>query len=113
VVLGYNTITDPNRQFLMNFGWGGGDNGWWVFDDFQHNPAPHDMMTRIAPSNVKFVGAATAGDGSPSSPYLDLAQARTLAPAGSTLMLKASSVNHFVGTIDRHLVINGWKATVQ
>ena len=109
VVYGYNTATDPNRQFRMNLGWGGDKDGWYTFDTCPF-PDYHDMMTRVAPSGVKFVGAGAAGDGSPNSPYRNIEEALSKAASGSTLIFKAGSVNVFSAgklVIDRPLVLRG------
>jgi hypothetical protein len=54
------------------------------------------MTIRMAPQNmVKFVGAAVAGDGSPSDPYSGVEQALANAPNGATLIFKADSDNTF------------------
>ena len=115
LILGYDKGTDPNRQFWMNLGAGGYLDGWHTFDDASLFPDYQDMMTRVAPTNVKFVGASITGDGSPSSPYRNIEEALANAPDGSTLIFKAGSVNQFAaGTlvIDRPLVLKGWGATV-
>ena len=98
----------------MNLGWGGNDNGWYTYD---HSPFPdyNDMMTRVAPLNVKFVGASAAGDGSPATPYRNVEEALSKASNGSTLIFKAGSVNLFTAgklVFDRPLVLKGWGATV-
>jgi hypothetical protein len=115
LVLGYDKGTDPNRQFWMNVGAGGYLDGWHTFDDVALFPDYQDMMTRVAPSNVKFVGASGAGDGSPSNPYRDIEEALGSAPNGSTLIFKAGSVNQFAAAtlvIARPLVLKGWGVTV-
>jgi hypothetical protein len=109
VVYGYNTFLQT--QFMMNFGFSGDTDGWYTLDD-PYVETDHDMMTRVAPTNVKFVGASVPGDGSPATPYQDLAQASALAPNGTTLIFKAQSVNSFTGLINRPLVLKGINATI-
>jgi len=116
VVYGYNTSTDPHRQFKMNFGHSGSQDGWYTIDGTPPNPPwpyQHDMMTLVAPTKVKFVGSTSSGDGSPSAPYLDLEQAVAGAPDGSTLMLEAGSTNTYHGFINRRLLLNGWGARIE
>jgi hypothetical protein len=114
VVHGYNTATDPDRQFLMNFGWSGTDDGWYTFDD--RFPLKHDMMTRIAPLDmVKFVGGVE-GDGSPGNPYPNIEEAIADAPNGATLIFKAGSDNLFSGApliIDRPFTLKGKDVTIR
>jgi len=99
----------------MNFGWSGNSDDWYTLDTSKPPPYPlaHDMMTRIAPPYVKFVGNTVSGDGSPSSPYLDVSQAVANAPNGSTLMLKARTAYTFHGVINKPLKITGYVARVQ
>ena len=115
VIDGYDKSGDPNRLFHMNLGWGGDSNGWYTFDTAPL-PLNHDMMSRIAPTVVKFVAASgSTGDGSPASPYPNIGQAATAAPAGSTLMLRAGFEYNFSAplTINRALTLKGYGATIR
>jgi hypothetical protein len=125
IIYGYNKGTDPNRQYLMNFGWGGASDGWYTYDsiDCRTNPAGPEFnsdqghVTRIAPLDVvKFVGAIGSGDGSPSSPYQNVEEALNNAADGSTLIFKAGSTNLFsTGSlvINRPLTLKGYNAILQ
>jgi hypothetical protein len=113
VVMGYDKSTDPNRLFLMNIGWGGA-NEWHTCDSFF--PNDQDQLTRIAPRDVvKFVGNTVSGNGSPGSPYRDLAEAAANAPSGATLIFKAGSVQSAPAplVITRPLTLKGLNAVVQ
>jgi Peptidase C10 family len=115
VVDGYDKSSDPNRLFHMNLGWGGSENGWYTLDSAPL-PLEHDMMSRVAPTVVKFAAASgAAGDGSPATPYGNITQAVTSAPAGSTLMLQAGSEYGFSAplVIDRALTIKGFGVTIR
>jgi hypothetical protein len=121
VVYGYNTATDPYRQFMMNFGWNGNGDGWyscdlinppgWMFSENQ------GFVKRIAPESVvRFVGSDMVGDGSPADPYRDIDEAVAEAPDNTTLIFQAGSVNTFTGgvlTIDRPLTLEGYDVTIQ
>jgi len=113
VAYGYDKAVDANNpRFLMNMGWGG--TGIWYTCD-QVFPTDQVMTTRIAPLNVRFVGAASAGDGSPDSPYQNITTALAAAPNGATLMFKAGSVHNFSGgplVIDRPLTLKGHDVTI-
>lgn len=111
IVEGYDTSTDPNRLFWMNFGWGGASNGWYTFDNVPF-PVTHDMMTRVAPTFVKFVGSTVAGDGSPAQPYRNLVEALAAAPDYSLLHFRAGSDHAWTGVINRPLVLKGYGAIV-
>jgi hypothetical protein len=118
VIFGYNKATDPNRQFKMNLGWGGGVDGWYTLDavpgglNFTHN-----HLTHIAPAGVvRFVGNTTSGDGSPADPYRNVTDAVTLAPSGTTLIFEAGSDNTFSGSyleLNRPFVLKGKNATIR
>jgi hypothetical protein len=115
VVDGYDKSGDPNRLFHMNLGWSGSENGWYTLDTAPF-PDNHDMMSRIAPTVVRFAAAAgAAGDGSPATPYQNITQAVTAAPAGDTLMLRAGAEYNFSAplVIDRALTIKGFGATIR
>jgi hypothetical protein len=120
VVYGYNTATDPARQFMMNFGWGGNGDGWYSCDsitppgwNFSDNPG---FVKWIAPESVvRFVGSETLGDGSPADPYRDIDEAVAEAPDNTTLIFQAGSVNTFAGsliTVDRPLTLKGYDITI-
>ena len=100
VVYGYNKGTDPDREFLVNMGWGpGNDDHTWYSLDTTPFPLKQDHMIYIAPRDmVKFVGAADSGDGSPADPYLDLEEALVSAPNGARLIFKADSFNTYSGS---------------
>ncbi len=110
VIHGYDMSTDPDRLFLMNFGWGGGSDGWYVADT-RCPTTGMEHAVRIAPAGVvKFVGSTVVGDGSPSSPYLNVESALLSAPNGATLIFKAGSDNMYSAatlTIDRPLTLKG------
>lgn len=115
VIDGYDKSGDPNRLFHMNFGWGGGSDGWYTFDSAPL-PLNHDMMSRIAPTVVKFAAAAgAAGDGSPATPYQNITQAAASTPPNDTLMLRAGSEYNFGGTlvINRAMTLKGFGATIR
>lgn len=112
VVFGYNKGTDPNRQFRMNMGWGGGSDGWYSCDAVPGGFTIDQRHTiQIAPLNVvKFVGATSAGDGSPDDPYGDIEEAVSEAPNEATLIFKAGSDNTFSTatlTITKPLTLKG------
>ncbi|MCI0515110.1 C10 family peptidase [candidate division KSB1 bacterium] len=112
VVFGYNKGTDPNRQFLMNMGWGAGSIGWYSCDAVPSGYTDNQKhVIQLAPQNVvKFVGATSGGDGSPNAPYRNLEAAIVGAPDGATLIFKASSDNTFSAatlTITKPLTLKG------
>jgi len=126
VVYGYNT--DPeSTQFKMNMGWSGHHDDWYSCDAILDDPNdPNDLPQynqnqahayRLAPESVvRFVGAADAGDGSPNNPYEDIEEAIAEAPDGTTLILKAGSVNTFSSptlVIDRPLTLKGYNVTIE
>jgi len=116
VAFGYNKLTDPNRQFRMNLGWGyiGGHDGWYSCDSVFNINQQH--MARLAPLSVKFVGASDPGDGSPLDPYQNIEEAIVEAPDSSTLIFKAGSDNTFsVATlfINRPLTLKGRDVTIR
>lgn len=113
VVYGYNQGVNP-PEFAMNMGWSGNGDNWYTFDTVPF-PQNHDMMRRIAPLNVKFVGALSAGDGSPNDPYQNIETAIATAPDGATLIFRAGSVNTFSASplvINRPLTLKGWDVTI-
>lgn len=113
VVQGYDTSTDP-PQYLMNYGWGGAP-AWALLDDIF--PNGQSIVRLTAPAGVvRFVGSPTAGDGSPSAPFADLAAAAAAAPDGATLIFRAGSDNTFPGsslTITRPMTLKGIGVTVR
>lgn len=99
LAFGYNKGTDPDREFLMNMGWGGPP-VWYSCDSVPDYTVDQKHTTQIAPENVvKFVGADSSGDGSPSNPYENIREAIGDAPDHATLIFKAGSVNTFTGTL--------------
>ena len=110
VIHGYDMSTDPDRLFLMNFGWGGSSDGWYVADT-RCPTTGMEHAVRIAPAGVvKFVGYLLSGDGSPSTPYRNIESAIASAPSGATLIFKAGSDNTFSSaelTISRPFTLKG------
>ncbi len=109
---GYDTSTDPDRSFRMNMGWSGWGDGWFTYDTVATVGYVFNVLgstRRIAPTSVKFVGAADPGDGSPDDPYRDINEALAEAPDHTTLIFEAGSDNTFSGplTIDRPLTLKG------
>lgn len=115
VAYGYNKGTDPNREFKMNMGHGGGDDGWFSLDSVPYN-LYQKHLTSIAPLDVvRFVGADNPGDGSPDDPHEDIEEALADAPDNATLVFKAGSTNTFSAatlTIDRPLTLKGYGVTI-
>lgn len=61
-------------------------------------------------------GGGTRGDGSPGSPYADIAQAAANYPDGATLIFQAGTVNTYSGgplTLDRPCTLKGYSITIQ
>ncbi|MCK4659456.1 MAG: C10 family peptidase [Phycisphaerae bacterium] len=116
VICGYDKSTDPDRQFLINFGWGGGSTEWYTCDSVAYT-IDQEHVTRIAPnSGVKFVGGPWGGDGSPGTPYYSLYYALLGAADYTTLIFKAGSTNTFTGAsleIDRPLTLKGYNVTIE
>jgi hypothetical protein len=114
VVYGYDTGTN---QFEMNMGWGEGSNDvWCTLSDPCDYSNDQQHITRIAPPNVKFVGAANAGDGSPDNPYENIEEALAEAPDDSKLIFKAGSVNTFAANIlkiNRPLTLKGYNVSIR
>ena len=111
VVLGYNKGTDPNREFMMNMGYGN-PGAWYARDAVPGGCTVNQKhLIQIAPLNVvKFVGAAVLGDGSPDDPYRDIEEAIVEAPNSATLIFKAGSDNTFSAatlTITKPLTLKG------
>jgi hypothetical protein len=115
VAYGYNKGTDPNRQFLMNLGWGGSSDGWYSCDKIFPDSQQH--VTRIAPKDVvKFVGVTDPGDGSPGDPYQGIEEAVVEAPNEATLIFKTGSDNIFLAAtliISRPLTLKAQDATIR
>ncbi|UCE59889.1 MAG: C10 family peptidase [Phycisphaerales bacterium] len=118
VVYGYDKSTDPDRIFMMNLGWGGSSNGWYSLDDINLDYwADQKHVTRIAPKSVVgFVGSdAASSDGSPGTPYHNLADAAANAPDGATLIFKAGRDDTFAGgslVVDRPFTLKGYDVTI-
>ena len=118
VICGYDKRNDPQRQFLVNYGWGAGSRDWLSLDQISMPyPGYHGLVRRLAPINVvKFVGAATLGDGSPANPYLNIESALSSAPNGATLIFKAGSDNTFAAatlTLSRPMTLKGVDVTIR
>lgn len=117
VLCGYNKGTDPNRQFKMNMGWGGTDNGWYSLDNVPSDLTQYPgYLIYIAPEGVvRFVGGTTSGDGSPLQPYTDISAAVASASSGATLIFKAGSDNTFTAplTINKALTLRGRDVTIR
>ncbi|RLB68610.1 MAG: hypothetical protein DRH04_06655 [Deltaproteobacteria bacterium] len=116
VIYGYNKASDPNRQFLMNMGWGP-DNAyvWYTLDSVEYTESQTYNMD-IAPPNVKFVGATSLwNDGSPSDPYNSLEDALEKAPEGSTLVFKAGTTYAPDGgvRITKPLTLKGYDVRIE
>ena len=103
-IYGYNTGTDPDRQYLMNMGWGPGESHvWHTIDNITYTSGNFQYhqkhVTRIAPKDsVKFIGNTSFGDGSPDSPYknIEAAIADTANyPDDALLIFKTGSENTF------------------
>jgi len=112
-VYGYNKNTDPDRQFLMDLGWGGTD-GWYTLDGIQFNTSQQTLLM-IAPNNVKFVGNTTLGDGSPDNPFINIEYAVGQSPDHSTLIFKAGSTNNFAAStlvINKPITLKGNNVTI-
>jgi hypothetical protein len=105
---------------MMNLGWGGSGDGWYSCDSV--NPGDWEFnlgqkhVTQIAPKDVvQFVGNSVAGDGSPGTPYWNLADAAANAPDGATLIFKAGRDDTFAGgslVIRRPLTLKGYDVTI-
>jgi hypothetical protein len=110
VVYGYNKATDPDRQFLVNMGWGGAGDGWYSCDNIDYHIS-QEHCTGIAPeSEVRFVGDKNPGDGSPDNPFQDIEEAIAATPDSVTLIFKTGSVMPFSAdtlVIDRPMVLKG------
>jgi len=110
VVYGYNKGTDPDRQFLINMGWGGVEDGWFSCDEisYWYNQS---HVVGIAPKHVvRFVGGNQSGDGSPYNPYQNIEEAANLAPDDVTLVFRTGTEHSFNAdtlVIDFPCVIKG------
>jgi hypothetical protein len=118
VVYGYNILTDPDRQFLMNMGWGPTTSAvWYSCDDIYANN--QGIVLYMAPEDViNFVGRDDMffGDGSPDEPYRNIDIALSLCSDRVTLIFKAGSDNTFSGNsliINRPLTLKGHKAIIR
>jgi hypothetical protein len=117
VVYGYNTGTSPT-QFLMHFGWGGSNDGWYSCDningDWNDN---QNILKRVAPADVvRFVyNGGLNGDGSPDSAYSNLENALLDAPDDTTLIMYAGETQVLPGApavIDRPVTLKGHDITI-
>jgi hypothetical protein len=110
VIYGYNKGTDPDRQFLVNMGWGGEDDGWYTCDNIAYHLSQKQII-RIAPEGaIQFVGGTSSGDGSPDHPYQDMEEALAAAPDSVTLIFKAGTQMSFAAdtlVLDRPMVLKG------
>lgn len=113
VVFGYDKGWDPIK-FRMNMGHG--NNFWYSCDDVDYTDN-QKHITQIAPQNVvKFVGAASLGDGSPDDPYQNIEEAIVEAPDDATLIFKAGSDNTFSAatlTITKPLTLKGVNVVIR
>ncbi len=116
VLFGYNKGTAP-VQFRMNMGWYGDSDSWYSLDsvpgEYTLNQA---YLIQVAPKSVvRFVGAASSGDGSPSQPHQNIAEAVSAASDGTTLIFKAGSINTFSAplSITKRLTLKGRNATIR
>jgi hypothetical protein len=116
VVHGYDAGY-PNTRFLMNMGWGGASDGWYTLDNlpggFHLN---QDNLLQVAPVNVRFVGSAAYGDGSPDSPYKNIQDAIAKVADHSTLIFKACLVDTSVSStlvINKPLTLKGYDVTIE
>lgn len=111
---GYDTGPEPDL-FLVNRGQGGGTTDWLGVDDYWSSGQSH--LTMIAPEGVvRFVGNTVSGDGSPNSPFQNVAAALSTVDDGTTLIFKAGTTNTFSTTsltIDRPMTLKGCQATIQ
>ncbi|MCX6879026.1 MAG: C10 family peptidase [Verrucomicrobia bacterium] len=110
VAYGYS---QASSQFMMNWGWDDGSDDWYTWDQWFGTDQWH--TSRIAPVNVKFVGADATGDGSPNTPYQNLDAALAAVPDGSTLIFKANSQNTFSTSpliINRPMTLKGYNVTI-
>jgi len=110
VIYGYNKGTDPDRQFLVNMGWGGQDDGWYTCDNIAYHLSQKQII-RIAPEDaVQFVGNVDHGNGSPDHPYQDMEEALATAPDSVTLIFRAGTQMSFTAdtlVLDRPMVLKG------
>lgn len=109
VIYGYNST---NSQFLMNMGWGGNNNGWYTVSNIpQGFNLTQENTIYIAPEgNVRFVGSASSGNGSPANPCADIEDALVIVPNGGTLIFKAGTTNTFSSS---SLTISGINLTLK
>ncbi len=122
VVHGYDRSTDPDRLFLMNFGWGG-SSAWFACDniDIDGDSQPdfwdhQDMVTQVAPLNVRFVGGDFPGDGSPDSAFASLDDALMTVPDNTTLVFLAGSHHEVVSpplVINQELTLWGYDVEIE
>jgi hypothetical protein len=118
VIYGYNKGTDPDRQFKMNMGWDGASDGWYSLDEVPGGIVLyHNHLTHIAPlSVVRFIGAASPGDGSPANPFDNIDDAVNSSPDNTTLIFKAGSIHNIVSTplvVNKPLILKGYNVLIQ
>ncbi len=115
VVLGYNKATDPDRQFLMQLGWGFWA-AWYSCDSIPWNEQ-QENVTRIAPEGVvRFTSGAGSGDGTPGNPYGTVEEALIEAPDGARIIFKAGGDYPFSANtliVDRPLILEGRNVTIR
>jgi len=116
IVFGYNAGTDPDRQFRVNFGWSGSEDGWYSCDNMLDYTLVQAHLTRIAPDYMRFVGTGAGGgnDGTPSDPFSSIVAAASAAPANATLILQAEW-NESIGTplvMSRPMTLRSYHAVV-
>jgi hypothetical protein len=115
VILGYNKATDPDRQFLMQIGWGP-PAVWYSCDAIPWNE-DQEEVTRIAPGGAaRFVSGSGSGDGTPADPYGTVEEAVTEAPDDAVIIFKAGGEYLFTATplvIARPLTLKGRDVTLR
>ncbi|MBN1756604.1 C10 family peptidase [bacterium] len=118
VVFGYNKATDPNRQFRMNMGWDGSDDGWYTLDNVPLdliNSHAHNIF--VAPENVvRFVGTSgSPGDGSPNNPHGSFTEGLDGVDDGGTLVFKANSVHYYPAdsAINQEVTLKGYNIEIR
>jgi hypothetical protein len=100
VVFGYDYSAGLDL-FRMNMGWGASAIGWYLRNSVPSGyNTDQGMVSRIAPLySVRFVAEeGLFGDGTPSNPYNNLAEALTDAPDDVTLVFQAGSTHLLTGT---------------
>jgi len=115
VILGYNKATDPDRQFLMQIGWG--TEAIWYSCDLIPWYLNQEEVTQIAPEGAaRFVSGSGSGDGTPSTPYGTVEEALAEAPDDAVIIFKAGGEYLFTATplvIARPLTLKGREVTLR